>query len=169
MKVLSTYTSVLCFFLSLAVVGSCTKKGNSSTDESTWTFGTTSYKTGFTTFSTGLLGAYTLYAYTKPPSASPGMDRIAILFRQKPTASGNYKIVYKKTGDDLAVDEIAILGNEEIGVKTLYALGEGKTATVTIRNGKIKVVVPTVSAQYEPALYGSYFVPTTIRADITEQ
>lgn len=65
-----------------------------------------------------------------------------VLFNTTPTASGTYKIVENPT----AADELTVAAMS--GTTAEYSgLSSTSTATVTVNNGKLTVVIPEISAE----------------------
>lgn len=156
---------------------SCKKNvtNNTTPNIGSWKVGNTTYIPTFTTSSTNTTPThynYTLYAYVKMPSTTPIVDMLMIIFMNKPTANGTYKIVNKSTNEVRDNDEIIIQAVEELSSKSAKAKTEGQTATVTVNNGKISVTIPTVNAVYDNyPIPGSPLLQSTrtLEAIINEQ
>ncbi len=164
------------FLFCISIVFFACKKNTDTTAAlgiGSWKVGSKTYIPTFTTSSTSnspFNYNYTLYAYVKMPSTTPIVDMLMIVFMNKPTTSGIYKIVNKTTADSRANDEIIVQAVEEIGSKSAKAKTEGKTATVTVINGKISIEIPIVNAVYDdypsagnPLLQSTRTLEATIR------
>lgn len=100
------------------------------------------------------------------PSGSNPVNNVAVYFKNKPTADGNYKVVFYADMDSLATDEVGIAVNVISNNSQYYAAGtDNVQAKVTIVNGKVDFELPeTVMFTAQPAPD-----TTTLKAHFTEQ
>jgi len=134
----------------LLTAASCSKNNNTTTTPTTpastipadgWILKGVSYKSqlGFT--DDNMVGVTDAI----PSGSNPQVNNFAAHFKTLPTTAGTYKIVFWADNDSLATDEVGISATIIASNSTYMCTGtDGKTATVTMVNGKIKVEVPEI-------------------------
>ena len=153
---------LLCIVTAAALFTACSKSSTTpATSPSTttpviptdgWTLNGTAYKQKYGMRQTGQV------CITGLDANSP-VNSFAAFFKTYPTASGTYHIValvpdstMSYPGQKIGPNDIVISGAIPNGnttgnkYKTMWSMGsEGKDATVTVTNGKIKVEVPEIA------------------------
>ena len=163
------YTGLILAMISLATFSSCKKDDNNSgTLSKSWKIGNKTYKQALSMFQSDG-GASILIAFTAMPSGMATVDYFQVVFKTKPTENGTYKIVFKPDYSDLNADEVYVGAAQADGDMSAVAKGDdNKTATVTVKGGKVSVTIPKVNAYYGPtddSLSGT----TTLEGNIVEQ
>uniref|UniRef100_UPI00404ABADE hypothetical protein n=1 Tax=Flavobacterium sp. TaxID=239 RepID=UPI00404ABADE len=142
--------------------------------------GAASWKLGGTTFNQGFMmkadvGVFVNYlAFDKVPTADEinnnsnsniTLNSFSVMFKNEP-AAGSYDIVYHSDATQLAADEVMIAVENKTTNKRYAAFDVNAQATVTVSNGKIKVVVPEIELQEASAAQG---VTETFSGTLVEQ
>ena len=107
-----------------------------------------------------------LAAFETMPSVSTPVNSVSVYFKNKPTADGSYKVVFKADIDSLAVDEVGIMVNVTANNAQYFAAGtDNVTAKVSVANGKVSFELPeTLVFSVQPTND-----TTTLKAQFTEQ
>ena len=122
----------------------CKKSDVSASVDSSWTLGTTSYKSAASlrVITSGGTPNTLINFYDVAPNGSntASINSAVFTFLNPPTTSGSYELV--GIGTALNANNFQLAAGGPAGV---YAyIGTGVKATVTITNGKAKIVVPEV-------------------------
>jgi hypothetical protein len=145
--------------------------GGGNTPSNGWKIGSTNYTT---TFSMRVNEMNSIVAF----DAIPGGDILnsaSVLFNEiTGIAAGTYKVVTKPNLEDLLEDEIMISAGTGYSNSTgqyekdyTAVIGQNVNATVTISDGKVKVVIPEINIVTLPI--GPSSETTTFSGTILEQ
>jgi hypothetical protein len=142
--------------------GACKKKDSEVTPGGggSWTLAGVSYKIAITNRSptSGSNPTILLNFWDAVPTADLKVNSVAFSFKETPTTSGTYQLV-GGVGGTLTAKQFEIAA----GTHTLYYayLGTAVDVTVTVTNGKIKIVLPEItlkstSSQPDAKLTGTF-------------
>lgn len=137
-----------------------------------WRIGSTAYTTAFGLRNAGQPNSITVF------DAFPGgnnLNSVYVLFnRTTGIAAGTFKVVTKPNVSDLLADEIMIgAGTNYSNASGQYekdytaVIGQSVNATVTVNNGKAKIVIPQINIVSIPINTSS--TTTTFSGTIVEQ
>lgn len=146
--------------------------GSSSIPANGWRIGTTNYTTVLAMRNVGQPNS--IGAFDALPNANNLNTAIVLFNNTTGIAAGTFKVVFKANQSDLLADEIMVGANTGYNQSTgqydkQYATVPGQTvnATVTVTNGKAKIVIPQINIVSYPASSSS--ITTTFTGTLVEQ
>lgn len=148
-------------FICLSILTACSNdSGDDNNDSSNiptngWRIGTTNYATTFTISGAGL--PTELAFFDALPNAN-NLNSVGVIFNSiTGIAAGTFKVVTKPNESDLLADEIMVSMGTGYDQSTgqydksyVTVIGESVNATVTITNGKVKIVIPQINIIQTP-------------------
>ncbi len=115
-----------------------TPQGNGS-----WTLAGVTYKANVTYKATTSQGDILLNFWEATPSATVKVNSLALSFKENPTTSGTYQLV--GYGTTLTSKQFTLAAGSSAGAAYAYIGANAVDITLTITNGKVKVVIPEIT------------------------